>query len=241
MTRPWPLLAATAAIVCAAATQLSLPVAVSVAVAIPLVLVLPGLGLLEALGSTSIGGAQRLVLVPALSIAVDIVLALLVNFLHSGLTARSWAVALAGVAVATCLVAVFRRPDEARRPTEVPAVRIRWTDIVAFAVAAAVLGGAVVLARTPVSAKRAQGYTILSLVRGPKSTVKVDVQSGELEAKRYRLLVAGNHVVYRDTTFRLAPGARLTKRIAIADPRNAIRATLYLAGGTHPYRNVFLR
>jgi len=78
-------------------------------------------------------------------------------------------------------------------------------------------------------------------VRGPKSSVKVDVQSGELQTKRYRLLVAGNHVVYRDTTFRLAPGAQLTRRVAIAAPQDAIRATLYLAGSKRPYRHVFLR
>lgn len=236
--RPGPLVAAAAAVGCAVATQLSLPVGVSVVVALPLVLVLPGLTLLEALGSTALAGAQRLVLVPALSVAVDVVVALLVNFLHSGLTARSWAIALAGVAVVTGIVASFRRPA-ASLPAG--AFRLRWTDIGALAVALAILGGAIVLARTPVSAKQAQGYTILSVVRGSHSTVKVDVQSGELQTTRYRLLVAGNHVVYRDTTFRLAPGAELTKRIAIAAPNNAIRATLYLAGGKRPYRHVFLR
>jgi uncharacterized membrane protein len=236
--RPWPLLVAVAAAGCAAATQLSLPVGVSVVVALPLVLVLPGLALLEALRSAAPGGAQRLVLVPALSIAVDVVVALVVNFLHSGLTSRSWAIALAGVVVVMSIVACFRRPEPR---VGSGAFRLRWTDIGALAVAAAILGGAIVVARTPVSAKQAQGYTILSLVRGGNSTVKVDVQSGELQTRRYRLLVTGNHVVYRNTTFRLAPGAELQRRFAIASPRNAIRATLYLAGSKRPYRHVFLR
>lgn len=239
MRRPGALVAAVAAVGCALATQASLPVAASVALAVPLVLVLPGYVLLEALRSGPLPGAQRLVLVPALSIALDIAVALLVNFLHSGLTARSWAIGIAAVVVAAALVASFRGAADAR--PERRGVRLRWVDLAAFALAGAILTGAVVVARTPVSATRAQGYTILSVVRGPKSTVKVDVQSGELGTKRYRLLVAGNHVVYRNTTFRLAPGARLTKSIAIADPHNAIRATLYLAGSKRPYRHAFLR
>ena len=236
--RPGPLVAGVAAVGCAVATQLSIPVGVSVLVALPLVLFLPGLVLLEALRSSTIRGAQRLVLVVALSIAVDVVVALVVNFVPSGLTSRSWAAALAGFVVVTGVVGSVRRPNDGLRS---PTLRIRWIDLGAFALAAAILGGAIVLARTPVSAKQAQGYTILALVRGSKSTVKVSVQSGELQTKRYRLLVAGNHVVYRDTTFRLAPGAQLTKRIAIRAPNNAIRATLYLAGSKRPYRHVFLR
>ena len=240
MRRPGALVAAAAAIGCAVATQASLPVAASVAVAVPLVLVLPGYALLEALRASAIGGAQRLVLVPSLSIALDIAVALVVNFVHSGLTRRSWAIGIAAVVVAAALVAVFRAVEGEPR-SERRGVSLRWLDLAAFAVAGAVLGGAVVVARTPVSAKQAQGYTILSVVRGPKSTVKVDVQSGELETKHYRLLVAGNHVVYRNTTFGLAPGARLTKSVKIADPHNAIRATLFLAGSKRPYRHAFLR
>jgi Protein of unknown function (DUF1616) len=238
--RPGALVAAAAAVVFAVATQASLPVAVSVLVAVPLVLVLPGYALLEALRSAPLDGGQRLVLVPALSVALDIAVALVVNFIHSGLTARSWAIGIAAVAVAAAVVALLRGADDGLRP-ERSGIRLRWVDLAAFALTGAVLIGAVVVARTPVSAKRAQGYTILSVVRGPKSTVKVDVQSGELETKRYRLLVAGNHVVYRNTTFRLAPGARLAKSVTIADPHNAIRATLYLVGSKRPYRHVFLR
>jgi uncharacterized membrane protein len=240
MRRPGALVAAAAAVACAVATQASLPVAASVIVAVPLVLVLPGYALLEALRAAAIGGAQRLVLVPSLSIALDIAVALVVNFIHSGLTARSWAIGIAAVVVTAAVVAVLRGSEEGHR-SERRGVRLGWVDLAAFAVAGAVLIGAVVVARIPVSAKQAQGYTILSVVRGPKSTVKVDVQSGELTTRHYRLLVAGNHVVYRNTTFGLAPGERLTKRIKIADPHNAIRATLFVAGSKHPYRHTFLR
>jgi len=241
MTRLWPLAAAAAAVGCAVATQLSLPGAVAVLVAVPLVLVLPGLTLLAALGASEVGGAHRLVLVPSLSIAVGIVVALLVNFVHSGLTARSWAAGLAIAAVGTAVVAMARGTSSERSPSQAPALRIRWIDLFVFALAAVVVGGVIVLARTPVGAKRAQGYTILSLVRSPKSTVTIDVQSGELQERRYRLLVAGNHVVYRNTTFRLAPGARLSKHVAIPKGEIAVEATLYLGGNKRPYRHVYLR
>ena len=108
MSRRRALVVAATAAVCAAGAAASLPVAVSVVLAVPLVLVLPGYALLEAIGGEALGREQRVVLVPALSIALDVVVALLVNFLPSGLTARSWAIALAAVVLAACVGAALR-------------------------------------------------------------------------------------------------------------------------------------
>jgi uncharacterized membrane protein len=241
MTSRGPLLVAAAAIVCAAGTIASLPTAVSLVLALPLVLFLPGYALLAALDGRGLPGAHRLVLATALSVAADIAVALVVNALPSGLTTRSWAIGLTCVVLAGCATAYLRGVGARPARDERPPIRIRWFDVLVLAVAAAVLTGAAVLARAPLSARPAEAYTILSLVRGPQSAVVVGVQSGELRARRYRLVVAGDHVVYGKSTFELQPGARLSKRIPVSGPRSAVEATLYVADQAKPYRSVFLR
>ena len=239
MSRRRALVVAAAAAVCAAGAAASLPVAVSVVLAVPLVLVLPGYALLEAIGGEALGREQRVVLVPALSIALDVVVALLVNFLPSGLTARSWAIALAAVVLAACVGAALRGAGTERAGA--PGVRVRWADVVALAVALAVIAGAAVLARTPLAAKRAQGYTILALARGPGSTVVVDVRSGELAPTRYRLVVTAGKTVYRKETFELEPGSRRSVRVAVGSRTRPVAADLYRGKQARTYRRVHLR
>ncbi len=229
-----------AAVVCAGGTLAPLPVVLTVILALPLVLVLPGYALLEALGGRAIERVQRLVLVPALSIAIVIVVTLVLNLFPSGLTARSWAIALA-VMVAALAVTAFVRvagPTE-RRPAE--RFRIRRLDVVALVLAAAVVAGATILVKTPLAAKKALGYTALSIERRSGSSIQVEMLSGEQTTTSYRLDVrAGGRLVYRKPGIRLSPGMRLSQVIKIRT-RAAISAALYLDGRHQAYRRVYLR
>jgi uncharacterized membrane protein len=235
------LLPALAAAGCAAIAVASVPVAVSAIFAVPLVLVLPGYALLEALEARTIGGGQRAVLVPALSIALDIAVALLVNFVPSGLTARSWAVALVVVVAVASIVAAARGTSGICLPRPV-GLRPRRFDVVALVVAATILAGTVILVRTPLAAKQAQGYTILSLVRGKGSSVVVDVKSGEQRKMRYRLVVGSEeHLLYRNRHLVLEPSSRTSVRISLRSRGKPVSATLYRGSQKVVYRRVYLR
>jgi uncharacterized membrane protein len=241
MTRLRALLPALAAAVCAVVALASVPVAVSAIFAVPLVLVLPGYALLEALEARTIGGAQRVALVPSLSIALTIGVALVVDLVHSGLTARSWAIGLVLVVAAASVVAAVRGTSGLGRPRPV-ALGLRRLDVVALVVAVAVLVGTVILVRTPLAAKRAQGYTILSLLQGKGSSVVVTVQSGEQRRVRYRLVVGSqNHVLYRDRNLVLEPADRTSVRISLRRRGQPVSATLYRGKQNVVYRHVSLR
>lgn len=241
MTRLRALLPALAAAVCAVVVLLSVPVAVSTIFAVPLVFVLPGYALLEALELRTIGGAQRAVLVPALSVALAIAVALVVDFVPSGLTQRSWAIGLFAVVAAASVVAAVRGTSGIGLPRPVP-LGLHRLDVLALVVAAAVLTGGVILVRTPLAAKKAQGYTILSLVHGKGRAVVVGVQSGEQRRVRYRLVVGSqNHVLYRNRNLVLAPSERTTVRISLSRRGQPVTATLYRGKQKAVYRHVSLR
>jgi hypothetical protein len=213
------------------------PVAVSAVLAVPLLLVLPGLALLDALGAGALG-ASRLVLVPGLSIAVDIVIALVLDALPGGLTAHSWAIAVVIVVLAASATAAVRGVGIRESPLRLD---VGLRDLAVLAAAAIVLVGALVIMRTPLSADTAKSYTILSMTRTSPAGVQVEVQSGEFEPTRYRLVVrslgSGLHRVER---FTLAPGSRMSVTIPAADAKAALVATLYRGDGNTSYRRVEL-
>ena len=238
MTRGRPILTAALALACAAVSLAPVPVAVSAVLAVPLLLVLPGLALLDALGAERLG-AGRLVLVPGLSIAVDIAIALALDALPSGLTARSWAIAAAAVVVVTSAAAAVRGVRPFERSVR---LGIGVRDLALLAAATIVLVGAVVIMRTPLSAHTAQSYTILSLLRTSPASVQVEVQSGEFEATRYRLVVRSlGSSLHRVKRFTLAPGSRMSLAIPAArGTADALVATLYRGDGGPAYRRVEL-
>jgi uncharacterized membrane protein len=236
---------ASVAVVCAAGVLVEpLPVAVSLMLALPLVLVLPGYALVEALGRRRpLDFAPRLVLVPALSIAADVLLGLVLNLSPFAITNRSWAVGLASVVCVACLVAHLHRRPRAALPPVSRRLRLRLADVAALVAAAVVVAVAVALARTPLSAERAQGYALLWLApaRGAR-TVSVGIQSGELRPADYRVVVtAGPRVVYSREGLRLAPGQRALLRVRLPDTPSArstrVAARLYRSGDRHVYRH----
>jgi uncharacterized membrane protein len=240
-------LVAAAALVCAAGVLVdAMPTVLSVAFALPLVLVLPGYALVEALGGASLDALRRLVLALALSIATDVVLALVLDRFPFGLTARSWAVGLAATTCAATVVALRRRTPDDRRARTIGGLRPRLVDVAALVVAAVIVTITVAVARTPLPATGAQGYTMLWLTRGKgPATVRVGVQSGELRTTTYRLVVrAGRRVVYRRPALRLAPGRRVVEATRLpragAGAPGPVAATLYRAGDPRVYRRTRL-
>jgi uncharacterized membrane protein len=198
-----------------------------IAFALPLLLVLPGYSLTAALfPGREIDWPPRLLLSVALSLSLAVVIGLALNQTPFGLRSASWSVALLVVTWAACATAVSRRR---RKGILEPVPRflrggVAWThlkprDVAFLLIATCVLGSAVAFARTPLSAKKVQGYTALSLLPGSRgtSTVRVGVTSGELHSTSYRLVVrVGSRVVYMRRLLRLDPGAQFHVRLRTA-------------------------
>jgi uncharacterized membrane protein len=232
-------LLATAAVATIAALLLMLDpglFTLRVILALPLVLALPGYSLSAALfPNGEIDWPRRLLLSVALSLSLAVVIGLALNLMPFGLRSVPWAAALLLVTVAATAVALARR----RRLELIGSVsRVRRVSLVDAALllgAACVLGGAVAFARTPLTAKKVQGYTALWLLPGSgrgTATVRVGVTSGELNPMTYRLVVRlGSRVVSERRRFQLQPGAEVDEvlhlRATASARREPIEALLY--------------
>ncbi len=231
-----PLLIALAACVCVAGTFVG-PFAVRLPLAVLLVLFLPGAALTELFfGRTPRDGAERLVTILALSVS-SIVLGGLVLDAAWTITRTSVAVLAAGVSIiASLAAALLARKSSPQPPTASPNLRarVRVRDVLLFGAAAAVVVGAIVYARQPLSTARgAKGYTIL-WINSPqadantKPQVALGVESQELQPTRYLLDVHSGKRRLETWHIALAPGGR--KRFVIARPPGgrAVEAVLYV-------------
>jgi uncharacterized membrane protein len=205
-----------------------------IVLALPLLLALPGYSLTAALfPDQGIDWPRRLLLSIALSLSLDVIIALVLNQMPFGLRSASWAAALLLVTWACSGIAVARRRREGTIAAVARVPRLRPRDAALFLVAACVLGGAVAFARTPLSAKKVQGYTALWLLpgsRGETATVRVGVTSGELHPMSYRLVVrVGSRAAYQQR-LKLQPGGKWETSVRIrpaAARRAPIEARLY--------------
>lgn len=215
--------------------------------ALPLVFILPGYAITAALFAVDrLDGARLILLTVGLSLSAAILCALVLH-LTVGLHPASWSAALVAVTWGGSVVA-------GRRPDAGPVMRrrltgVRMVDVAVVLIAVLVAIGAVAFARSPLPAKKAQGYTTLWLEpRGSASAprVMVGVMSDELRRYTYRLDVrAGSEVLYR-RYLTLEPGRRwegafsLARVLVLAETR--IEARLY-RGDRPPqlYRLVRLR
>lgn len=212
---------------------------------LPLALFLPGYALSRAIfrrGAPPL--AERIVLTLSLSLVTIALVSLFLYTASVGLTVRSWAVALAIVTAGGTLAAAAQPlpASDGFAPTmRGPASRaLRPVPIVIVLIAAAVLAGAVVLARTPLSSPSARGYTALWLTRVHGSgTLVLGVRSEERRRTRYvlRLTLPG---WIRKRHLALAPGQTWQERLRIPSARRAT-ASLYRAGRPGVYRSVHFR
>jgi Protein of unknown function (DUF1616) len=208
--------------------------AMKIALSLPLLLCLPGYSLTAALfPPAALEPARRLLLSLALSIALAVVIGLVLNLLPFGLRLASWAISLVVVIAGACAVAAFRRRDRSA-PTGIRVPRLSATGLALLFAAAAIIGAAVAFARTPLPAKRVQGYTALWLLpvgAAGADTVRVGAASGELETTRYRLVILVRRRPAYVRRLVLRPGQRVEQtlelgRLATA-PHIRIDALLY--------------
>jgi uncharacterized membrane protein len=201
MTRTFPsaALVALAAVAAGLAALVPAPAWLGI-IALPLVLFLPGLALGAAIFRAPPPWTVRLPLSIALSLAVCVVGGFGLHLIHVGLAPESWIPMLVGVTVAAAAVAWRRGWTSERSVSEVLAwsssrPSLRGAMFVVPAVMLAVL--AIGLARTPLPAEGARGYTALSIA--PAGTgaqaIELGLTSAEFDTTSYRLeLHAGGRV-----------------------------------------------
>jgi hypothetical protein len=189
-------------------------------------------------------GSMQVLLVPSLSIAGLILLALGLNVFKAPLDARTIAVASLTLAAIACTVAAVRRrgpgaPARSVRPAAVLRSRWVWSILIAAAVFAVLL---TVLGR-PLPDQNIAAYTALSSLRSGASAVTVEVQSAQLRTLAYRLDVSPANGQRTERSFTLAPGRKWSETIDVGGPSlQIVNVRLYRADyPSRIYRQVTLR
>jgi uncharacterized membrane protein len=214
--------------------------------AIPLCLFLPGFAIASATTARRpIERPQLLIMSIGLSLAVLAISSLLLNYV-GGLRTGPWALLLALVVLAGCMVAAIRRqytPKEWTLELRRPPLLI--TLLVAVGLLAT--AGAVVLAFTPVEAKHVVGYTemwMLPTAQGDATGVKVGVGNEGHARTGYGLIVHfRGRAKLGIRRLVLDPGERKVMLLPTPAPPAAGRirvvATLYLRNRPNiPYKRV---
>ena len=162
------------------------------ACAVLLLSVLPGYAIAQALFAGRPRSLSQLsVLSIGLSLSVSILTALVLSLATNGLRTGSWLTVVVVIVLGADWAALRRRASvepEATGTAAVPLVRVRLRvrDVILLVVAAAVVVGALLFARTPLPAKNVQGFTALSIVQTSTRTpptVRVAVTSEEQETR----------------------------------------------------------
>lgn len=213
----------------------------SIATGALLVLVLPGLALTELLFAPgSLDGPRRMLLVPALSISVAIVVGLVLAAAHVRLERESWAAALGAVAVVTSLAATLH-PGRRRRASRLRLQVTRRANalVVAGTFLAAAAAVALVVSVRPVGAEHVAGYATLGLVPARTGGFELTVRSVELQRARFVVVVRAQpseHVLLRRTLV-LDPNGAWSSHVE--QPRGTGMLVADLGRGAQPaYRSV---
>jgi uncharacterized membrane protein len=194
---------------------------VRVAAALPLTLYLPGFALVAAVfDGEELAPLKRVTVEVAASLILLVLGAFVLNVFPFGLTTASWAVLLAALVVAGCLVAARRRgkAGPVRRPLIPPDGRP--SKLSALLVGAAILigAGSIALAQKPLPAKHAESYTALWMLPtdGAEDAVIVGVQSNQQDPAAYRLdIVVGGRGQSETHRVKLDPGEEKTFEVAV--------------------------
>ena len=186
---------------------------VEVAAAIPLCLLLPGYAITVAsFAGHRLEFAQLLLFSLGLSLATLATGSLILNYTPGGLRAVPWAVLLVLVVLAGCAVAGLRRPARQPAIASGPRLRVGLADGVLLLGAVVTVAATVALARTPLSAENAVGYTRLWILPSENSA-RIGVASAEQAAVAYRLEVRSGAGQPVSSTLRLRPGQERILRI----------------------------
>ena len=229
------------ALICAGILAVTAPPLVVSAPLGFVLLALPGLVWVRVAGPVALTGLEMLVAVVASNLGLLAGIALILTLLPMGLTRTSWAVALGTTVGLGVVVGEFRgsgpiRPAGIRLPSR------GQTAVVVGGLA--VLGAAGVI--TVASARDAarESFTELSLVPvGPQhdprvaKTATVQITNHEHKTVIYRLVFATG-TLHQTRTVRLREGETFHAVEPIVSHRAV--ATLYKAGESAPYREVWL-
>jgi uncharacterized membrane protein len=209
------------------------------AFAFPLLFVLPGYAITQALFADRARSRSQLCLLTiGLSLSVSILVALVLSLATNGLRVGSWLTMVVAIVLGASWAALRRRqalmPDSSSATPLHEPVRIRARDLVLLLIAAVVLIGAVVFARTPLPAKNVQGYTALSILQSSAEappTVRVNVTSQELRTRLYRIEVTSETTVVYTRRIELAPGQKWSATVRLPTPKGGeqvrVEAALY--------------
>jgi len=222
-------------------------VPVRIVFALPLLLLLPGYAFTTAIFSRRRPGMSHVVLLSVgLSLALIVLGALLLD-LTVGLRTWSWSVLELCVVCGACVVALFRKSTTGL-PRVLRSKPLRVRDVLLLLGAVLLAAAAVAFARTPLHAKKVQGYTAFWLLPASNhdhSTLRLGVKSGELRPQAYRVVVTqGGRVVYGKRGLVLAPAQDWMRTVAVSPPRTrratAVTARLYRSQDPpgSPYRTV---
>jgi|GEM_PF-535849 len=170
---------------------------IGIILALPLVFVLPGYTLTEALfRKRSLGGAERLLLSLGLSLSIDVLGGLILNFFPMGLQGRSWAAFLGLLTVVFALLVAFLRrgvPLNNARPLR---ARFRAYQAILFGLAAIVGVLSVLYAALGVKQQQYPGFTQLWMLpagqTGKSCAVHLGVRSFESTSVTYRITMTIN-------------------------------------------------
>jgi hypothetical protein len=135
------------------------------------------------------------------------------------LNAASWAGVLAGVAVCGAGVMGLRARSSSSAPRRpIRGGRRLVVPCILATCAAAVLGGAIALARTPLQVPDDRGYTVMTIApaAGDPGRVVVTAQSEEASPRRFRLAVDAPGAPPAAEDLRLVPGERVQREIRVA-------------------------
>lgn len=232
ITRRNVLLCAICAAVCAAAVLIPAPTVIHVVFGVPLVLFLPGYALTSALfARRRIGSADVVLLSLAFSVSIAVIGTLILNWLTSDLTARTWTGLLLGETIIAALWALRAIPtDTEGQPSLRPRMSLRQALLPALALVAALVAVAavIVFSRTPLPGRGVQGYTSLWMLPGQnRSEIVVGVQSSERHTTSYQLKIRSGGGREIDQRLTLAPGDRWIKRITVAPSSRRVDAELF--------------
>jgi Protein of unknown function (DUF1616) len=232
-------IAAAAAVLCALVAAVVPVEIVRVVAALPLALYLPGFALVAAaFDGEELAPLKRITVDVATSLMVLVLGAFVLNVFPFGLTTASWAVLLAAVVLAGCLVAARRRgrASPSRRPLFGSLGRASTRSIALVAAAILVGAAAIALAQKPLPAKHAEGYTALWMLPtdSDEEVVVVGVQSNEQDPAAYQLRVStGEESQSRTYRVELDPGEEKTFEAEVpptAAGSTQVVASLYREG-----------
>jgi uncharacterized membrane protein len=175
------------------------PLVLRAPITLPLALVLPGLALSLAFLPDSRGWLGRIPVSVATSVAIAGASGLLLKASPIGLTVKTWVPLLVGVTLVGAAIAARNAPGPS---STLSSIRLGVPSRPALALLAtgALVVVAIALARTPLSAGTAHGYSALWMLpnKGDSDSIKVGVFSAERGDATYRLVVnAGGSVVFQ--------------------------------------------